>query len=174
MEKSIEQQINELKKVAKENGLEVRFRSTANEQGDFCIYMYDKSYRKSYATGFDGDWNSKVINFDNCLKSAYAWIKNRDKRFIYRDGRWQYGRYHFIIWKDKQGSDMDHYLTIDDVEKAAKEYQAQGYCVVCYDETPEGRSHLAHVYGDYERHCNDYVKKRIRIFKYNRGDYGHK
>ena len=26
--------------------------------------------------------------------------------------------------------------------------------------------------GDHERHCNDYVKKSIRIFKYNNGDYG--
>ena len=52
------------------------------------------------------------------------------------------------------------------------DYVKQGYAVVCYDQEPSGRSKLAKVYGDHERHCNDYVKKSIRIFKYNNGDYG--
>jgi len=175
MEKNeIIKQINELKKVAKEHGLTVRFRNTPNEQGDFCIFIYDKNFRESYAVGYDGDWNSECISFESCLRMAYKWIEKRDKRFTFRDGRWQYGRYHFIIWRDGRSSDNEHYLTIEDADEAAADYVKQGYAVVCYDQEPSGRSKLAKVYGDHERHCNDYVKKSIRIFKYNRGDYGHK
>jgi hypothetical protein len=173
MATNIDKQISELRKVAKEHGLEVRFRNTPNEQGDFCIYIYDKNFRESYAVGYDGDNNGDYgLSFDNCLKMAYKWIDKRDKRFIFREGRWQYGHYHFIIWRDQTSSDREHYLTIEDADRAAADYVKQGYAVVCYDQEPSGRSKLAKVYGNHERHCNDYVKKSIRIFKYNNGDYG--
>lgn len=171
MAENIYNQISELRKVAKEHGLEIRFRNTKTDQGDFCIYIYDKTFRKSYAVGYDGDWDGNYIDFESCLKSAYNWIKNRDNRFVYRDGRWQYGRYHFIIWRYGQSSDQEHYLTIEDADEAAARYTARGYCVVCYDEDVNGRSRLAKVYGNHEHHCNEYVKKTIRIFKYERGDY---
>lgn len=172
MAKNIDKQIGELRKVAKEHGLEIRFRSTPNDQGCFCIFIYDKNFRKSYAVGYDGNTGINGLDFESCLKSAYNWIEKRDKRFIFRDGRWQYGRYHIIIWKDQTSSDREHYLSIEDADKAAADYMKKGYAVVCYDQDPSGRSKLAKVYGDHERHCNDYVKKSIRIFKYNNGDYG--
>ena len=163
MATNIDKQISELKQYAKEHGLEVRFRDHKTDQGDFCIFIYDRqNFRNSYAVGYDGDWQSKCISFDKCLKSAYRWIERRDKRFTFRDGRWQYGHFHFIIWKDRDGSDREHYLTMEDADKAAAEYMKQGYCVVCYDQEPNGKSKIAKVYGDYQRHCNDYVINMIR------------
>lgn len=165
MKATIDEQINKLEQYAKQHGLKIRFRNRKTDQGDFCIFIYDQvNFRKSYAVGFDGDWDSKCVPFDKCLKSAYNWIDRRDKRFTFRDGRWQYGRYHFIIWKDGDGSDREHYLTMEDADKAAAEYMKQGYCVVCYEVEPNETSRLAKVYGDYTRHCNDYVKKQIRKF----------
>jgi len=83
-------EINKLKAVAKENGLEVRFRNHTTNMGDFCIFIYDKSVRKSYMVGFDGNWNSKKLTFNACLRSAYHWIEKRDKRYIKSNGRWWY------------------------------------------------------------------------------------
>ncbi len=160
---NIDEHVSELRKVAKEHGLEIRFRNTKTAQGDFCIYIYDrKNFRNSYAVGYDGSWNSKAVNFEKCLAAAYKWIERRDKRFIFRDDRWQYGHYHFIIWKDKNGKDCEHYLTIGDADKAAADYVKQGYAVVCYDQEPSGKNRLAKVYGDYSKHCNDYVKNSIK------------
>ena len=82
--------INKLKAVAKENGLEVRFRNHTTNMGDFCIFIYDKSVRKSYMVGFDGNWNSKKLTFNVCLRSAYSWIEKRDKRYTKVDGKWVY------------------------------------------------------------------------------------
>ena len=84
--------INKLKAVAKENGLEVRFHDHKTNMGDFCIFIYDKSVRKSYMVGFDGDWNSKnkKLTFNVCLRSAYNWIEKRDKRYTKVDGKWVY------------------------------------------------------------------------------------
>lgn len=82
--------INKLKDIAKENGLEVRFRNHTTNMGDFCIFIYDKSVRKSYMVGFDGNWDSKVVPFNVCLHSAYNWIEKRDKRYIKCNGKWQY------------------------------------------------------------------------------------
>ena len=161
MKTTVLQQISELKQYAKAHGLDVRFRDHKTDQGDFCIFIYDRdNFRKSYAVGFDGDWQSKAVPFDKCLKSAYRWIDKRDKRFTLRDGRWQYGRYHFIIWKDGNGQDCAHYLTTEDADKAAAEYMAQGYAVACYDQTPEGKSRPAKFYGNIQRHANDYVRKQ--------------
>jgi hypothetical protein len=83
-------EINKLKVVAKENGLEVRFRNHTANMGDFCIFIYDKSVRKSYMVGFDGNWNSKKLTFNVCLRSAYKWIEKRDKRYTKVDGKWWY------------------------------------------------------------------------------------
>ncbi len=87
---TIELKIKELKAVAKANGLDVRFRDHKTNQGDFCIFIYDKSIRKSYIVGYDGDWGSKYISFDKCLASAYNWINNRDNRFEKVDDKWIY------------------------------------------------------------------------------------
>ena len=83
-------EINKLKAVAKENGLGIRFRDHKTNQGDFCIFIYDKSVRKSYIVGFDGSWGSKTSPFDVCLRLAYNWIEKRDKRYTKVDGKWKY------------------------------------------------------------------------------------
>lgn len=87
---SVEIKINELKAKAKANGLEVRFRNHKTNMGDFCIFIYDKSIRKSYMVGYDGYWNSGYIPFEVCLKDAYNWIEKRDKRYNKVSGKWIY------------------------------------------------------------------------------------
>jgi hypothetical protein len=87
---TIEAKIKELKAAAKANGLDVRFRNHRTEQGDFCIFIYDKTFRKTYAVGFDGNWKSDTTDFDFCLRQAYRWIERRDKRFEKVDGKWIY------------------------------------------------------------------------------------
>ena len=87
---TIKAKINELKVIAKANGLKVRFRDHKTNQGDFCIFIYDKSVRESYIVGYDGDWKGETIDFDCCLRQAYRWIENRDKRFEKVDGKWIY------------------------------------------------------------------------------------
>jgi len=82
--------INKLKEVAKENGLDVRFRNHTTNMGHFCIFIYDKSVRESYMVGFDGNWYSKKLTFNACLRSAYKWIEKRDKRYTKVDGKWVY------------------------------------------------------------------------------------
>jgi len=85
--------INKLKAVAKENGLEVRFRNHTTNMGDFCIFIYDKSVRKSYMVGFDGLWGIveySTLSFKSCLENAYNWIEKRDKRYTKVDGKWVY------------------------------------------------------------------------------------
>ena len=85
---NITTEINKLKKFAKENGLEIRFHDHKTNMGDFCIFIYDKSVRKSYMVGFDGSWGSKTLSFDVCLRSAYKWIEKRDKRYTKVNGKW--------------------------------------------------------------------------------------
>ena len=173
MNTSITKQIAELKDYAKAHGLDIRFRNTPNNMGDFCIFIYDKNFRESYTVGFDGSYdNTEELNFEDCLKSAYRWIDKRDNRFIFRDGHWQYGRYHFIVWKNHTGIDSKHYLTIKDADKAGASYVKKGYAVVCFDQTPSGKSALVKIYGDHERHCNEYMIRQIRRFKYRNGEYG--
>ena len=139
--------IDALKNYAKEHGLKVRFQESKTYCGDFCIFIYDKSFRNSYAVGYDGTYDSKH-DLDACIKDAYNWIDKRDKRFIYRDGRWNYGHYHLILWKDKESWDKEHYLTTEDADTAAAKYVAQGYAVKCYDQQPNGKSKLYKTYGD--------------------------
>ena len=86
-------EINKLKKVAKENGLEVKFRNHTTNMGDFCIFIYDKSVRKSYIVGFDGLWGIvefSRLSFKSCLEKAYNWIEKRDKRYIKSNEKWMY------------------------------------------------------------------------------------
>jgi hypothetical protein len=85
---SVEIKINELKAKAKSNGLEVRFRDHKTNMGDFCIFIYDKSIRKSYMVGYDGNWKSDTTDFDFCLRQAYRWIEKRDRRFEKVNGKW--------------------------------------------------------------------------------------
>ena len=86
-------EINRLKKVAKENGLEVKFRNHRTNMGDFCIFIYDKSVRKSYIVGYDGLWGIvefSKLSFKSCLEKAYNWIEKRDIRYTKVDGMWVY------------------------------------------------------------------------------------
>lgn len=90
MSKEIE--IQRLKQHAKKHGLEIRFRDHTTPQGDFCIFIYDKSFRRSYAVGFDGCWGvgkSNPCSFETCVQSAYNWIEKRDKRFELINGVWE-------------------------------------------------------------------------------------
>lgn len=86
----VKEEISKLKEVAKSNGLEVRFHDHKTNMGDFCIFIYDKSVRKSYMVGFDGDWKSDTTDFGFCLRQAYNWIEKRDKRFEKVNGKWIY------------------------------------------------------------------------------------
>lgn len=86
----IDSKIIELKAIAKTNGLEVRFHNYKTNMGAFCIFIYDKSIRKTYMVGFDGCWDFKSASFNRCLKDAYNWIEKRDKRFKKIDGKWVY------------------------------------------------------------------------------------
>ena len=61
-------EIDKLRDVAKANGLWIRFHDHKTNMGDFCIFIYDKSVRKSYMVGFDGSWGSKTSPFDVCLQ----------------------------------------------------------------------------------------------------------
>ncbi len=86
-------EINKLKKVAKENGLEVKFRNHRTTMGDFCIFIYDKSVRKSYIVGYDGLWGIvefSKLSFKSCLEKAYNWIEKRDIRYTKVDNRWRF------------------------------------------------------------------------------------
>ena len=159
--------ISALKEYAKEHGLSVRFMDSRTYRGDFCIFIYDKAnFRKTYAVGYDGSYNSTHgTDLDNCIMDAYRWIDERDKRFTFRDGRWWYGRFHFIVWKDGNSQDDKFHLTIEDADKAAEKLVKDGYCVVCYDTPPTGKTRLVKVYGCYERHVNSYVKRQIEKFK---------
>lgn len=89
---NIEQTINELKDAARKAGLEIKFRNRETLAGDFCIFIYDRNFRKNtYAVGFDGSWDAdkqSPTHFDNCVKAAYGWIENRDSRFVKKDGQW--------------------------------------------------------------------------------------
>lgn len=84
-------EINKLKAVAKKNCLEVRFHDHKTKAGDFCIFIYDKSVRKSYMVGFDGLWGIvefSRLSFKYCLEQAYNWIEKRDKRYTKVNGKW--------------------------------------------------------------------------------------
>lgn len=71
--------VAELEKYAKEHGYDkVVFRDRTTNQGDFCIFLYNKKIQpKRYCVGFDGEWSAKADtqwNFDNCIQAAYKYI----------------------------------------------------------------------------------------------------
>ena len=88
--RQVEDKIKKLKQAAMKQGLLVRFRNVRTNMGDFCIFIYDKAVRASYMVGFDGDWFSDYLSFEDCLNSAYKWLENRDKRYMKIDGKWVY------------------------------------------------------------------------------------
>ena len=125
-EKAMDRQkaIAELRQVAKQNGLQIRFRDVPNEQGDFCIYIYDKSFRKYYLVGFDGD-NNGHISFEKCLKSAYNWIEKRDRRFTKQGGKWLYKPYNVTYGNRNGHGGQDTYLHSFEAENAALKLRKQ-------------------------------------------------
>lgn len=92
MKSDVTKKIEQLKNAAKKQGLKITFRDRPTNLGDFCIFIYDRSYRiNQYAVGYDGMWNaeeSSPLHFLNCLKYAYNWLENRDERFSKINGRW--------------------------------------------------------------------------------------
>ena len=81
--------ITKLKKFATKNGLVIKFRNFPTMAGDFCIFIYDLSYRKSYTVGFDGVNSQKYgCTFNQCVKQSYNWIRNRDSRFRKEKDKW--------------------------------------------------------------------------------------
>lgn len=67
-----------LKDLAKEKGLEVRFINHTNNTGDFHIFIYDKTKKKDYIIGLDGDWhaNEEWLSFSKLCKDAEDWINS--------------------------------------------------------------------------------------------------
>lgn len=65
-----------LKELAKEKGLEVRFINHTNYAGDFHIFIYDKTKKKSYIIGLDGNWHTdeEWLSFSKLCKDAKDWI----------------------------------------------------------------------------------------------------
>lgn len=88
MSDKVFQAIAQLKTMAIEHGCRVRFQNHRTNAGDFCIFIYDKAFRNSYAVGFDGNWDGK-INFEQCMKDAKHWLLYRDKRFHKVNGVWK-------------------------------------------------------------------------------------
>lgn len=67
--------IEQLKNIAIEKGLTIKFRNKKNDQGDFCIFIYDKSKKSNYLVGFDGYYNKKSqFNFEVCFNMALDYI----------------------------------------------------------------------------------------------------
>lgn len=77
-ENDYRQGIKYLKSLAKEKGLEVRFINHTNNTGDFHIFIYDKTKKKDYIIGLDGDWhtNEEWLSFPKLCKDAEDWINS--------------------------------------------------------------------------------------------------
>lgn len=90
MYEMVKQEIANLKALAVKYGCQIRFRNSPTYAGDFCIYIYDKSFRKSYAVGYDGYYDSQypTLSFKNCVEQAKNWLIHRDKRFKRVNGAW--------------------------------------------------------------------------------------
>jgi len=74
--------INYLKDMGSIKGLEIKFRNKTTNSGDFTIFIYDKSIKKNYLVGFDGDWSAKPdddISFIQCAKMAEKYINDYKK-----------------------------------------------------------------------------------------------
>lgn len=79
----VKEKIEELKNLAKEKDLTIKFRDRKTNQGDFCIFIYHPD-RRQYLVGFDGDWKSKEFNFDNCYNQAVNWIETFDSKVFFK------------------------------------------------------------------------------------------
>lgn len=67
--------INELNDIAQEKGLIVKFRNRKTNQGDFCIFIYDKSKQSRYLIGYDGYYKKyPEYSFEKCFKMALDYI----------------------------------------------------------------------------------------------------
>jgi hypothetical protein len=72
----VKRKIKELRKYASDAGMQIRFKTYPDNFNTFCIFIYDRSFRKhSYAVGFDGCFDNDG-DFDKCLKQAYDEIDN--------------------------------------------------------------------------------------------------
>lgn len=134
----IEKQIRELKDYAKSKGLSVRFRNRKTDQGDFCIFIYDKNFRKSYAVGFDGSWDDPVY-FDQCLSMAYDWIANRDDRFVLVEGKWFYKRF---LLTTTDGSCNDYFISFNEAKKTARIYEEEHLDTHLIDTGTDGNKNI--------------------------------
>lgn len=79
----VDAKIKELEELAKSKDLTIKFRDRKTNQGDFCIFIYHPD-RRQYLVGFDGDWNSKGFNFDNCYEEAVNWIETFDPKVFFK------------------------------------------------------------------------------------------
>ena len=89
MSVNVNDSIADLKLLAIQYGCKIRFQNHRTNAGDFCIFIYDKSFRNSYAVGFDGNYDSKCCDFEKCVAQAKHWLEHRDKRFVKVNGAWK-------------------------------------------------------------------------------------
>ena len=67
-------ELTRLRKYAKENGFKVIARESKDNNGDFCIFIYEAG-KNSYSIGFDGNRYGKEFHLDHCIRQAYSYIK---------------------------------------------------------------------------------------------------
>ena len=80
-DKEIKSSIDELKKLAEDKGLIIKFRNSTNNTGDFTIFIYDKTKQSRYLVGYDGAWDHKYgLSFYNILEQAKQYIDNYKKK----------------------------------------------------------------------------------------------
>ena len=69
--KYVAQKIKELRKYAADADMQIRFKTYPNNFNTFCIFIYDRNFKKhTYAVGYDGCFDCDG-DFDKCLKQAY-------------------------------------------------------------------------------------------------------
>lgn len=79
-DEEIKYSIDELKQLAEDKGLTLKFRNSTNNTGDFTIFIYDKSKQSRYLVGYDGEWNPKYgLGFYKILEQAKKYIDNYKK-----------------------------------------------------------------------------------------------
>jgi len=67
--------ISELVEIAAKKGLTIKFRKHKTDQGDFCIFIYDKSKQSRYLIGYDGYWTKyPEYSFEKCFNMALDYI----------------------------------------------------------------------------------------------------
>jgi hypothetical protein len=69
--------IDYLADLGSDKNLTIKFRNRKTNQGDFCIFIYDKSKQPNYLVGYDGYFDDEyVINFEVCFYQAKEYIEN--------------------------------------------------------------------------------------------------